>query len=231
MQAGLNQTEIGRQLGCSQSTISREIKGGINYLDSFDLFILIAINFYLHKNNLKLMITIRVSLMSSMHIRYFLNTTKKVLPLLALALTSCSDDSNKTKNSNAVGQEASRDAAKEELGNSSKKGIVQGTVFSDHNTNDIFDDSDSPIIDVKVYADLNNNAQFDESEPMTLTDNLGMYSLEIATEGKVNIRQELGFGWRNSLAGKDDQLEAIECLHLKIRPIALNTPFLQWYFH
>lgn len=113
----------------------------------------------------------------------------------ALVLASCSGDE---KNDNTVTTEGGVEPS-----------LVEGQVFIDSNNNDQLDANESPRVGIKVYADLNDNGLLDEGEAMALTDDSGQYTLNIQSTGPVKIRQELGFGWRNSLAGQDDQAEAL----------------------
>lgn len=90
--------------------------------------------------------------------------------------------------------------------------FVEGFVFEDNNQDGQLDTSDSPKAGVRIYADLNDDSQFDEGEPYTLTNHQGRYLLELPfseTNEIINIRQQLSFGWRNSVVGKNNQSEAL----------------------
>lgn len=92
--------------------------------------------------------------------------------------------------------------------------VVHGTIFEDNNNNDQLDIGDSPRVKVKIYADLDNNGQFNEGEPATYTNSQGRYILGVPAGDTIHIRQEMDFGWRNSIAGKDDQ----------VTPVVVSSP-------
>ncbi len=67
-------------------------------------------------------------------------------------------------------------------------GTVAGTVFSDFNRDGSMI-GDAGLPGFKVFADLNANGQRDDGEPMTLSDALGRYSIDVRS-GTFNIVAE-----------------------------------------
>lgn len=67
-------------------------------------------------------------------------------------------------------------------------GTVAGTVFSDFNRDGSMI-GDAGLPGFKVFADLNENGQRDDGEPMTLSDALGRYSIDVRS-GTFNIVAE-----------------------------------------
>jgi len=70
-------------------------------------------------------------------------------------------------------------------------GTVSGRVFSDVNSDGLFNAGDAPLAGWQVYADLNGNGIFDTAEPGTLSAADGSYALSGLAYGQISIRQTI----------------------------------------
>ncbi len=73
-------------------------------------------------------------------------------------------------------------------------GRVEGTKFSDVNSNGMRDPGEPGVSGFIIYADLNQNGVRDANEPSTVTDQNGMYSLSVPL-GMIQIREVNKANW------------------------------------
>jgi hypothetical protein len=82
------------------------------------------------------------------------------------------------------------------------RGGITGFVWDDADRNARLDRGDRPLRDVRVYLDVNDNGVRDPEDRSTTTNALGAYHFDNLQPGDYNVRQEVPFGFRNTLGGE-----------------------------
>jgi trypsin len=102
----------------------------------------------------------------------------------------------------------SDEAGLAELSASAAPGIRQdrcriaGFVWDDADANGQLNRGDRPLRDVRVYLDINDNGVRDPEDRSTTTNALGAYQFDNLEAGDYNVRQEVPFGFRNTVGGE-----------------------------
>ena len=81
------------------------------------------------------------------------------------------------------------------IGNVSNRGEINGIKFNDTNKNGILNPGENGLANFTLYLDLNDNSLLDIGEPITITDEFGLYSFEDLPPNIYTIREVQKFGF------------------------------------
>ena len=81
------------------------------------------------------------------------------------------------------------------------RGRIAGFVWDDADGNGQLNRGDRPLRDVRVYLDINGNGVRDPEDRSTTTNALGAYQFDDLAPGDYNVRQDVPFGFRNTVGG------------------------------
>ena len=81
------------------------------------------------------------------------------------------------------------------IGNVSNRGEINGIKFNDTNKNGILNPGENGLANFTLYLDLNDNSLLDTEEPITITDEFGLYSFEDLPPNIYTIREVQKFGF------------------------------------
>ena len=73
--------------------------------------------------------------------------------------------------------------------------IIQGFKWQDDNGNSSFDRGESGLDGVTIYADMNENQRLDDFEPAVVTNDGGLYQLEVPGGGEFTVREVVPEGF------------------------------------
>jgi secreted trypsin-like serine protease len=82
------------------------------------------------------------------------------------------------------------------------RGQIAGFVWDDADGNGQLNRGDRPLHDVRVYLDINDNGVRDPEDGSTTTNALGAYHFDDLEAGDYSVRQEVPFGFRNTVGGE-----------------------------
>lgn len=82
------------------------------------------------------------------------------------------------------------------------RGRIAGVVWDDADGDGQSNRGDRPLRGVRVYLDVNDNGVRDPGERSTTTNASGAYHFDDLEAGNYNVRQEVPFGFRNTVGGE-----------------------------
>lgn len=115
-----------------------------------------------------------------------------VVACTGACLAACgSDEAGLAELSSGAGQEIGDD-----------RGRIAGFVWDDVDGNRQLNRGDRPLRDVPVYLDVDDDGVRDPGERSTTTNALGVYHFEGLEAGDYDVRQDVPFGFRNTVGGE-----------------------------